>query len=53
MFCNHDCPMRICAVEKGIENCAHCNEYACETIEEFFVTDPQARVKLDAIRAGL
>jgi hypothetical protein len=48
-----NCPMRKCARQKGIENCAHCNEYACETIEEFFVTDPQARVKLDAIRAGL
>jgi len=48
-----NCHMRNCARQKGLENCAHCNEYACERIEKFFATDPDARVRLDAIRREL
>jgi hypothetical protein len=47
------CEIRICAVEKGIENCAHCDEYACNTLREFFVKDPQAKDRLDAIKNEL
>jgi hypothetical protein len=53
LFCNNDCPMRICAVEKGIENCAHCDDYPCEALEKLFSTDPGARERLDQIRSGL
>ena len=48
-----NCHMRKCARRKGVENCAHCAEYACEKIEKFFVTDPDARARLDAIRNKL
>ena len=48
-----NCHMRKCARQKGVENCAHCNEYACERIEKFFATDPDARARLDAIRREL
>ena len=27
------CPVRLCVLEKGIENCAHCDEFACEKLE--------------------
>jgi hypothetical protein len=47
------CQIRKCAREKSIENCAHCYEYACERLEKFFVTDPEARKRLDAIRGAL
>jgi hypothetical protein len=55
-----DCPMRICAVEKGIENCAYCDDYpprdtlrCCEALEKLFSTDPGARERLDKIRSKL
>jgi hypothetical protein len=31
---NNKCPVRKCAVEKGVETCAHCSEYACEKLRE-------------------
>ena len=48
-----NCSMRKCTRQKAIENCAHCDEYACEKIEKFFATDPEARVRLDAIKNTL
>ena len=47
------CQIRKCGSQKGIENCAHCNEYACEKLEKFFVTDLEAKKRLDAIRSTL
>ena len=47
------CQIRKCASQKGVENCAHCNEYACEKLKEFFATEPDARERLDEIRNGL
>ena len=47
------CLIRECAGKKGIENCAHCSEYACEKLEKLFVTDPEAKTRLDVIRAAL
>jgi len=48
-----NCHMRKCARRKGVENCAYCDEYACEKIEKFFATDPDAKARLDAIRDKL
>jgi hypothetical protein len=53
LFSNNDCPMRICAIEKGIENCAYCHDYPCEALEKLFTTDPGAKERLDAIRNDL
>jgi hypothetical protein len=47
------CEIRKCAREKSIENCAHCNEYACERLDKFFATDPEAKKRLDVIRSAL
>ena len=33
-FSGGDCQVRKCARDKGIENCADCNEYPCEKIEK-------------------
>jgi hypothetical protein len=46
-----NCPIRKCAREKGLENCAYCAEYACDKLEAFFKTDPTARTRLDAVRS--
>ena len=53
--CGHcaDCEIRACGVERGVINCAHCSEYACERLEGFFGFAPDARVALDEIRRSL
>lgn len=48
-----NCQIRKCARPKRIENCAHCTKYACDKLKEFFVTDPEAKERLDGIRAKL
>jgi hypothetical protein len=52
MYCI-SCEIRTCAAEKGLENCAHCDEYACDKLQEFFAKDPQAKERLDMIRSAL
>ncbi len=47
------CSIRLCGRKKGVETCAHCCEYPCKTIEEFFDMVPDARATLDAIRDSL
>jgi len=29
-----NCPVRPCALEKGVENCAHCPEFICDTLKK-------------------
>jgi hypothetical protein len=48
-----DCPIRTCAREKALENCAYCTEYACGKLEAFFKTDPAAKARLDAVRESI
>ena len=52
LFCT-GCEIRICAVEKGIENCAYCKNYPCELLEKLFTTDLDAKKRLDAIKSSL
>jgi hypothetical protein len=53
LFCNNDCRIRICAVEKGIANCACCQDCPCEALEKLFTTDPGARERVDKIKSKL
>jgi len=32
------CPVRPCVTEKGLQNCAYCDEYICEKFEQRMVT---------------
>ena len=49
-----NCRMRTCALGKGHPNCAHCDEYPCDTIQEFFdKSHVNARQTLDEIRLKL
>jgi hypothetical protein len=50
---SRNCPIRKCAIARGIENCAHCAEYACDQLETIFRTDPSAKERLDEIRRGI
>jgi hypothetical protein len=47
------CGIRKCGLEKKVENCAHCPDYACEQLEDFFNMVPDARKQLDGIRGML
>jgi len=46
------CEIRKCGKEKAIANCANCNEYACEKLEEFFRMVPEVKKRLDEIRSS-
>jgi hypothetical protein len=48
-----DCDIRACGVERGVVNCAHCADYACAKLENFFGYVPTARGVLDQVRASL
>ena len=48
-----DCKIRKCAGEREIENCANCEEYACENLIELFKSDPSVKIRLDRVRATL
>ena len=52
LFCT-GCEIRICAVDKGIANCAYCKDYPCEKLEKLFTTDVDAKKRLDAIKNNL
>jgi hypothetical protein len=47
------CEIRKCGIERGVVNCAHCADYACETLEGFLEKVPAAREKLDGIHREL
>ncbi len=47
------CEVRACAFHRGVMNCAHCADYACETLEAFFAQATGARPVLDEIRVSL
>ncbi len=47
------CEIRKCGIQRGLANCAHCDDYTCEKLESFFEMVPDSRARLDAIREGL
>ena len=47
------CEIRKCARQRELENCAYCNDYACEKLEKFFENDPSAKARLDVIKSTL
>ena len=44
------CEIRKCGKEKQVENCAYCDEYACEKLTKFFAAAPHAKASLEKIR---
>ncbi|MBN1695342.1 DUF3795 domain-containing protein [candidate division WOR-3 bacterium] len=48
-----DCTIRKCAKQKRIESCAYCEEYICQTLEDFFAREPDAKKRLDEMRDAL
>lgn len=52
--CSHcsECDVRLCALERGVENCGVCPDYGCEKIAGLLVYMPDAKVRLDTIHAA-
>jgi hypothetical protein len=52
--CGHvaECNIRACVVERGLSNCAGCEDYACDKLEEFFqmAAESGARETLESLR---
>jgi hypothetical protein len=46
------CEIRACGVSRGVANCAHCTDYACDKLEGFFGMAPNAQAVLDQVRAS-
>jgi hypothetical protein len=44
------CEIRKCCMEKGLDNCAGCDMYVCNKLEDFFKMAPDARETLDKLR---
>jgi len=53
-FC-YECPIRLCGLERGVPTCAHCDDFACETLTASWDIPRTARAKanLEAIRHRL
>jgi hypothetical protein len=47
------CGVRPCALVRKVRTCAHCDDYGCDTLIEFFDNVPRTRELLEAIRAEL
>ncbi len=48
-----NCAVRICGMEKSIENCAICDDYSCKKLDNFLEKFPtqDARNRLEMIRS--
>ncbi len=44
------CPIRKCAGEKEVKNCAWCDEYPCSGLDTLFKARPDAKKTLDAVK---
>ena len=47
------CEIRKCGQEKGIKNCAYCDDYACDKLNDFFKMAPAAKTVLEEIKKNL
>jgi hypothetical protein len=53
-FC-HECEVRVCGSEKKVENCAHCDDFACDKLEKLWgmISSKEAKGRLEEIRKTL
>ena len=47
-----ECPVRLCAIRQGVENCGRCPDYPCQTVEQGSPAGTSHRLRLDAIHRG-
>jgi hypothetical protein len=44
---DQSCPVRPCAIEKGLENCAQCELYGCEKLQQRIVSYDEVRARVE------
>jgi hypothetical protein len=42
------CPIRPCVIEKGLDNCSQCDQYACEKLKERLVVYEDVKKRINA-----
>ena len=47
------CEIRKCGQDKNLKNCADCDDYPCEKLNQFFEMAPDAKTTLEDIRNNL
>lgn len=47
------CKIRKCGISKKLDNCAFCDDYACDKLLDFFKMVPDAKKRLDEVRSGI
>ena len=47
------CSVRKCASTRGVLTCAHCNDYGCSTLQQFWKMSPENKRLLEEMRKGL
>ena len=54
-YCASECQVRPCCHQKNIENCAYCDDYACDKVQGIWsaLLDPRYKKRLDQIRGSL
>ena len=50
-YCSDICALRKCCIEKDVSNCAACDMYSCDKLNNFFEVAPEAHTALDALRS--
>jgi len=46
----YKCRVRACARNRKIESCAWCPDFSCDKLEELFLLEPSAKIRLEEIR---
>jgi hypothetical protein len=49
----HICEIRKCGQEKKVTNCAYCDEYSCEKLDNFHKMATDAKITLEHIKNNL
>jgi hypothetical protein len=49
----HVCTVRKCGQEKGVINCAYCEDYICDELGKYFEMAQVMKANLEEIRKGL
>lgn len=54
IFCR-TCAVRRCGPDRNVENCAHCSDFPCETLEDLWETSlaEEARKRLHDLRKNM
>ena len=43
-----DCPVRLCGLERGLDNCSQCEDYSCDRLRQRLVVYEEVRDCVDA-----